>query len=108
MLPALNHFVWNAVVLASVKKAQQETGGEQPLSRQCNVFLCDQAVLNGSQQVQISIAAVYVTSLFQGKGSGLPGIFRNPVVFMEILDCPAVRGKCPSKFHFPLRTSSIR
>ena len=108
MLPALNHFVWNAVVLASVKKAQQETGGEQPLSRQCNVFLCDQAVLNGSQQVQISIAAVYVTSLFQGKGSGLPGIFRNPVVSWKSLIAQQSEVKCPSKFHFPLRTSSIR
>ena len=58
------------VIFSIIKKTQQESGGEEPFSGGSDLFLGDKPVLISLQQMEICIAAVDVTAVFQCESGG--------------------------------------
>ena len=98
MLRALHDLIGNGVVFAVfVKLAEHKTRGKEPLRRRRDVVLGDEPVLERAQQMQICVAAVYVTAHLNGERSGFRRGGRDVVVQVKIGNRPAVGDKVSLK-----------
>ena len=79
------------VIFSIIKKTKQESGGEEPFSGSSDLFLGDKPVLTSLQQMELCIAAVDVTAVFQCKSGGFLCGVRHHMPCVEIPNGPAVR-----------------
>ena len=81
----------NTVIFTVIcEQAEQESGGKKPFTGGSNIFFSNQTFLQRFQNVEISVAAVQVTSVFNGQGSAFGRGCGHFMIHMEITDGPAV------------------